>query len=477
MPDHESITEFENSLLGDLITPEDKRYDYERQVWNGLIDKHPAFIAKCRGTSDVISCVNFARENDLQVSIRGGGHNVAGLALVDDGLVIDLSDMRGVYVYPDNKTALVEGGAIWADVDRETQLYGLAAPGGVVSTTGVAGLTLGGGLGWLRKKHGLSCDNLISVRIVTADGNILTASEQENADLFWALRGGGGNFGVVTTFEFKLYELGPQVMFSLPMYPMEEADKVLSAWRDYVISSPDEVSSNVLMWTIPDVEDFPEEARGKDIVGIPALYSGDADEGQEILKPLMEITEPVLDLSGQYPFAVVQSMFDWAFPENERFYYFKSSDLKSLDHQVIKDIISKAEHRPVSSILIAIWHYGGKMNRIGADESAFGSRDTSFLLSIDSVWDNHDDSEKVIAWSRKVLDDMKPHSGVGMYPNFPGLGEEGNELVQSAYGKNYSRLSEVKAKYDPDNFFSVNLNIKPAEIGRASCRERVCQYV
>jgi FAD/FMN-containing dehydrogenase len=462
MLENKTITEFSNALLGDVITPEDSRYDHERQVWNGLIDKYPSLIAKCRGTSDVIHSVNFARENNLQVSIRGGGHNVAGLALVDDGLVIDLSDMRGVYVDPDKKTAIVEGGAIWADVDRETQLYGLAAPGGVVSTTGVAGLTLGGGLGRLRKKHGLSCDNLRSVRIVTAEGKNLTANEHENSDLFWAVSGGGGNFGIVTSFEFKLHDVGPQVMFCLPMYPMEMAHEVLSVWRDFMVSSPDEVSSEALFWSIPDVEDFPEEARGKSIVGIPAMYSGDPDEGQRVLQPLREIGEPVIDLSGQYPFAVVQSMFDWAFPKNERNYYFKSTDLRSLDDDVIKAIISKGEDRPLPSMLIAIWHYGGEMNRVPAKDTAFGSRDTSFLLSVDSIWDDPADSEKVIAWSRNVLDEMKPHSGSGMYPNFPGFGEEGNELVKSAYGKNYERLAKIKSKYDPDNFFSVNLNIKPA---------------
>lgn len=462
MPKNETIAEFKNELLGDVLTPEDRNYDQERQVWNGLIDKHPALIVKCRGTSDVIHSVNFARENDLQVSIRGGGHNVAGLALIDDGLVIDLSNMRGVYVDPDSKTALVEGGATWADVDRETQLYGLATPGGVVSTTGVAGLTLGGGLGWLRKKHGLSCDNLRSVRMVTANGEVLTASKDKNKDLFWAVRGGGGNFGIVTTFEFELHELGPQVMFSAPMYPIEKADKVLSAWRDFMVSSPDEVSSHAILWTIPDIEDFPEDARGTDIVAVPALYAGDADEGQQVLQPLREITEPVLDLSGQYPFSAVQSMFDWVFPKKERCYYFKSTDLRSLDEPVLKAIISKGKERPLSSMLMVIWHYGGEMNRIGAGDTAFGSRDTSFLLSVDSIWDDPSDSERVIAWSRNVLDEMKPYSGAGMYPNFPGFGEEGNELVQSAYGKNYKRLAKIKGKYDPDNFFSVNLNIQPA---------------
>ncbi|MGM0532689.1 MAG: FAD-binding oxidoreductase [Bacteroidota bacterium] len=461
MLENKTITEFSNLLLGDVIIPEDSRYDNERRVWNGLIDKHPALIAKCRGTSDVIHAVNFARKNDMQVSVRGGGHNVAGLALCDNGLVIDLSNMRGVYVDPVSKTAVVEGGATWADVDRETQLFGLAAPGGVVSTTGVAGLTLGGGLGWLRKKHGLSCDNLRSVRVVTAEGKILTANKQDNEDLFWAIRGGGGNFGIVTGFEFELHEVGPDVMFCMTMYSIEKADKVLPAWRDFVVSSPDEVSSHALFWTVPDVEVFPEEARGKDIVAVLALYAGDPEYGQRVLQPLRDLDEPVLDLSEQLPFVTVQSMVDWVFPKNERYYYFKSKDLNSLGDDVLKAIISKAKERPVSSMLMLIWHYGGEMNRIGAEETAFGSRDTSFLLSVDSIWDDQADSDRVIQWSRETLEEMEPFSGVGMYPNFPGFGEEGNKLVRSAYGVNYERLAKIKAKYDPDNFFNVNLNIKP----------------
>lgn len=456
-----NIEELQATFRGRLIQPNDPDYDEVRQVWNGYIDKHPALIAQCSGTADVIDAVKFARKNDIEVSVRGGGHNVAGSALVDDGMMIDLSKMRGIHVDASRKLARVQGGATWGDLDRETQVFGLAAPGGVVSTTGVAGLTLGGGLGWMRKKHGLSCDNLDSIEIVTADGKLLTASKTENEDLFWALRGGGGNFGIVTSFEFHLHEVGPTVMMCAIMYPMELAEHVLSEWRDFMVQSPDEISSQLLFWTIPDIEDFPDDARGKDVIAITAMYVGDPDEGEKAFQELREIDAPVIDLSGKIPYTVANSMFDPFFPKHERYYYFKSQDLASLNHETMNAIIEAAKDRPVSSMIFAIWHYGGEMNRIGTQDTAFGSRDTTFLLSVDSIWDDPADSDKAISWSRNFLDQMKKYSRDGMYVNFSGFGEEGDDLVQSAYGDNYKRLSKIKAKYDPDNFFHINQNIKP----------------
>jgi FAD/FMN-containing dehydrogenase len=457
-----NIEELQGTFRGRLIQPGDTDYDEERKIWNGYIDKYPALIARCTGTADVIDVVNFARKNGIEVSVRGGGHNVAGTALCDDGMVIDLSGMRGIHVDPSRKLARVQGGATWGDLDRETQVFGLAAPGGVVSTTGVAGLTLGGGLGYLRKKHGLSCDNLHSVDIVTAEGVLLKASKSENPDLFWALRGGGGNFGIVTSFEFKLHEVGPEVMMCAIMYPIEVAENVLSTWKEFMLDSPDEISAQLLFWTIPDIDAFPEEARGKQVVAITAMYVGDPDEGEKALQKLREIDTPVLDLSGKIPYTVANSMFDPFFPKHERYYYFKSQDLASLDKNTRAALIEEAKKRPVDSMLIAIWHYGGQMNRIGSKETAFVSRDTTFLLSMDSIWDDPADSEKVISWSRNFLERMKRFSGDGMYVNFSGFGEEGEVLVKTAYGKNYDRLSSIKTKYDPDNFFHINQNIKPA---------------
>jgi len=455
------IEELQATFRGRLIQPEDADYDEARKIWNGYIDKHPALIAQCSGTADVIDAVKFARKNDIEVSVRGGGHNVAGSALCDDGMVIDLSEMRGIHVDASKKLARVQGGATWGDLDRETQVFGLAAPGGVVSTTGVAGLTLGGGLGWLRKKHGLSCDNLRSVEIVTADGRLLTASQSENPDLFWALRGGGGNFGIVTSFEFHLHEVGPTVMMCAIMYPIDIAEKVLSAWKEFIISSPDEISSQALFWAIPDIEDFPEQARGKHVISITAMYVGDPDEGEKAFREMRNIDTPVIDLSGKIPFTVANSMFDPFFPKHERYYYFKSQDLSSLNKETRDFIIEGAKKRPVDSMLLAIWHYGGQMNRIGSQDTAFGSRNTTFLLSVDSIWDDYGKSEEVISWSRTFLDNAKRFAGDGMYVNFSGFGEEGDDLVQAAYGENYNRLAEIKAKYDPTNFYHNNQNIKP----------------
>ncbi|PWN07200.1 FAD-binding oxidoreductase [Rhodohalobacter mucosus] len=457
-----NIEELQSTFRGRLILPDNSDYDKERQVWNGYIDKHPSLIAQCSGTADVIDAVKFARNNNIEVSVRGGGHNVAGTALVDDGMVIDLSRMRAVHVDAPKKLARVQGGATWGDLDRETQVFGLAAPGGVVSTTGVAGLTLGGGLGWLRKKHGLSCDNLHSVEIVTAEGNLLTASKTENPDLFWALRGGGGNFGVVTSFVFHLHEVGPTVMMCAIMYPVEIAERVLSTWKEFMISSSDEISAQALFWAIPDIEDFPEQARGKHVISITAMYAGDPDEGEKAFQQLRNIDEPVIDLSGKIPYAVANTMFDPFFPKHERYYYFKSQDLASLNKETMDFLIEAANDRPVDSMLFAIWHYGGKMNRVGSEDTAFGSRDTTFLFSVDSIWDDYSKSEEVISWSRDILDKAKEFSGDGMYVNFSGFGEEGEDLVQSAYGDNYDRLSKIKSKYDPDNFFHINQNIKPA---------------
>lgn len=453
--------ELQSTFRGRLIQPDDSDYDQARQVWNGYIDKRPALIAQCSGTADVIAAVKFARKNDIEVSVRGGGHNVAGSALCEDGMVIDLSGMRGIHVDASKKVARVQGGATWGDLDRETQIFGMAAPGGVVSTTGVAGLTLGGGLGWLRKKYGLSCDNLRSVEIVTAEGKLLTASDSENPDLFWALRGGGGNFGIVTSFEFHLHEVGPTVMMCAIMYPMEIAEKVLSAWKEFMISSPDEISSQALFWAIPDIDEFPEEARGNHVIAITAMYAGDPDEGEKAFQELREIDSPVIDLSGKIPYTAAQTMFDPFFPKHERCYYFKSQDLASLNKETREALIEGAKNRPVDSMLLAIWHYGGQMNRIDRADTAFAGRNTTFLFSIDAVWDDPADSDTVISWSRAFLDKMKRFAGDGMYVNFSGFGEEGVELVQAAYGDNYKRLAKIKTKYDPDNFFHHNQNIKP----------------
>jgi FAD/FMN-containing dehydrogenase len=460
--DEALVEAFKASIRGSVVLPGDANYDEARQIWNGMHDKRPALIARCTGVADVIAAVNFARENHLLTAVRGGGHNVGGSGSCDGGIMIDLSLMKGVHVDPKARIARVQGGATWGDVDRETQIYGLASVGGVVSTTGVGGLTLGGGLGWLRRKYGLSIDNIVSVEIVTADGQVRTASETENADLFWGIRGGGGNFGVVTSFEFKLHPVGPMVMLCAPWYPVENAKEILIKWREFMKTAPDEVSSSALFWTVPPAPLFPEAIHNKRAVIIAAVYSGPAEEGARVLQPLRELGMPMVDLSSPMPWTVIQSAFDPFFPKGGRQYYFKSRYLRGFDDATIDALIRPAINPPTPYILIALWHFGGAMRRVAKDKTAFIGRDVSFMLSVDSIWDDKADTDRVLAYSRKYLADMEPYSPGGLYVNFSGLGEEGEKLVRAAYGSHYDRLVALKNKYDPTNLFRVNQNIKPS---------------
>lgn len=460
--DGQDIRIFADRLQGPLLQPTSDGYDDARRVWNGMIDKRPALIARCAGVADVVEAVNFCREHEVLLAVRGGGHNVAGTATCDGGLVLDLSSMRGVHVDPQARTARVEGGATFRDLDRETQIFNLATPGGVVSTTGVAGLTLGGGLGWLRRKYGLTADNLLSADVVKADGEIVRASEIEHPDLFWALRGGGGNFGVVTSFEFRLHEVGPRVMFAAVMYPFERAHELLPKWRDFMSEAPEEVSAEALFWTVPEVDAFPDEAHARPVFVVAALHCGDWKEGERILQPLREFAEPILDLSTVAPYEEIQTLFDPFFPAGEQRYYWKSLRLDGLDDDVMNAIIEHAATRPSSKTIIPIWHHGGAMSQIGPEESAFGDRSAPYLLSLDSTWKDPADDEENVEWTRDVWNDMQRFSTGGMYLNFPGMGEEGDRLVRSAYGANYERLARIKARYDPDNVFRMNENIEPA---------------
>ena len=460
MLDEATIEEFRGRLRGPLLTPDDPGYDEARAVRNGLIDRRPALIARCSGTADVVACVNFARERGLLLSVRGGAHNVAGNAVNDGGLVIDLSQMRGVFVDPEARIARVQGGATWADVDSETQLFGLATPGGVISSTGIAGLTLHGGVGWLRRKYGLSLDNLLSVEIVTADGQVRTASATENEDLFWAVRGAGSNFGVVTSFEFRLHPVGPLVALAAPAYALEDARRVVPAWRDFMASAPEEMSSEAVFWSVPAIEAFPPDLHGRSIVIVATVYSGDAEEGERAMQPLRELAEPLLDLSGIEPYTALQTGFDWAFPKGW-LYYWKSLYLNALDEAVITAIIDLAASRPSPQALIALWHHGGAMTRTGAAETAFGSRAAPFLASFDTTWTDPADTDRAIAWTREAWSAMHRFSDGGLYLNFPGFGEEKTALVRAGYGENYDRLVALKTQYDPDNLFRMNLNIAP----------------
>lgn len=455
------IEEFRSRFRGAIIQPHDKEYDAARQVWNGLIDRQPAFIARPTGTADVVEAVNFARENNLLLSIRGGGHNVAGNAVNDGGIVIDLSSMRGVFVDPVQRVVRVQGGATWGDVDRETQLHGLAMTGGQVSTTGVAGLTLHGGLGVLHRRCGLTIDCLRSVEIVTADGQVRTASATENPDLFWAVRGAGSNFGVVTWFEFALHPLGPEIAMVVPIFALEDAPVVLRKYRDFAATAPDDMGPQAIFWSVPAIEDFPQELHGKPILVVQVVYAGDPDEGERLLRPVLDWATPVLDLSGRLPYAVFQSAFDSFFPAGS-LYYWKSLLLNDLTDAAIDAIVQAAADRPSPHAFINLWQLGGAFSRVPPDATAYSWRTAEFLLSFDTTWVEPADTDQCIAWTRQQWSAMQRFGHGGTYLNFPGFGEEKERLLRAAYGDNYDRLARLKAKYDPANLFRMNQNIQPA---------------
>jgi FAD/FMN-containing dehydrogenase len=448
---------------GTLLQPGDAAYDTARLIWNGMFDKKPAIIASCRGTADVIDAVNFARENRLLTAVRCGGHNSSGSGSCDGGMMIDLSPMNAVVVDSKSRRARVQGGATWADFDREAQIHGLATPGGLVSATGVGGLTLAGGLGWLRGKYGLSVDNVLSVEIVTADGQCRIASPTENPDLYWAVRGGGGNFGVVTSFEFALHPVGPEVMFLGALYRAADAAHVMKRWRDFVEVAPDEMCGTLVeLSTIPADPGYPKETWGERVVTVAGVWAGPAEEGARAVQPLRELATPLLDLSGPMPYCSVQRLYDGLFPKGVHRAYFKSVYLNGLTDGMIDEIAPRAADRPSDLTLCSVWHLGGAVSRIPADATAFGDRNMRFMLSIDSIWRKPVEDERNLAWSRKFWNDFKHHSDGRAYLNFAGFGEEGEDLVRHSYGAdNYKRLAALKTKYDPANLFRLNQNIRP----------------
>jgi FAD/FMN-containing dehydrogenase len=460
-PDAGVIDAFAADLRGEVLRAGDEGYDAARAIWNGLIDRRPALIVRCAGAADAVAAVNFAREHGLLLSVKGGGHNVAGNAVNDGGLVIDLSAMRSVHVDPATGVVRAEGGATWGDADRESQLHGLAVPGGVVSTTGIAGLTLHGGVGHLRRKYGLTIDSLLSVDIVTADGRLLKASHSENEDLFWAVRGAGSNFGVVTSFEFQAHPVGPMVAVAAVMYPLEDAHALLAAWRDAMASAPEEVSSVAICWSVPPAEPFPAALHGTPVVLVAAAYAGPVEDGAAVLQPLRELGEPLIDLSGPWPWVGLQNGFDALFPKGE-LRYWKSRALAELSEAAIEEIADFAARRPTAATDITIWHHGGAMRRVGETETAYAGRDAAFLVTAEANWTDPAQNDEAIGWGRALWAALEKHSTGGVYLNFPGLAEDNEALVRAGYGVNYDRLAELKAKYDPANLFRMNLNIPPS---------------
>jgi hypothetical protein len=452
-----------DDLTGELIASGHAEYDSARGVWNGMIDRHPALIARCADADDVATALRFAGEHDLPIAVRGGGHNVAGTAVVDDGIVIDLSALRAVSIDASGRTVHVQGGATWADVDRVSAPLGLAAPGGVVSETGVAGLALSGGVSHQRRRDGMTIDNLVSAQVVLADGRRVRASADEHPDLYWALRGGGGNFGVVTDFELRLHELGPDLSVLNIAYPLEDARRVLTAWRDAVADAPDELTTAGFVWALPVVDELPEELRGRPHVGLVGIWAGDPEEGERAIAPLRTLAKPLLDMSGRMEYLDLQRSLDPFFPKGRR-YYWKAHYLDGLTDAAIETTAEWSGRRPSNDTLVIVRHCGGAISRVGAEETAFGDRSSEWMLSIDSTWHDPADDETNIGYTREFWDATVPCSNGQTYFNFPGLLEEGEAAVRSSYGANHARLTQIKAKYDPENRFRLNQNISPAEV-------------
>ena len=443
------------------MLPQDSGYDQARKVWNGMIDRHPAIITRCSDAGDVIHAVNFARKNNLLVAVRGGAHNVAGFGTCDNGIVIDLSMMKKIDVDPERKTARAEPGLTWGEFDKATQVHGLAVTGGLISTTGIAGFTLGGGVGWLVRRIGLTLDNLISVDVVTAEGRLVKASLHENPDLFWGIRGGGGNFGIVTSFTYSLASVGPMVFGGMVLYPLETGTKILAQYRKFVEKTPDELTTMAALITAPPAPFIPQEFQGKKVVAILGCYSGsDLEEGKRLMDPVRRLDEKRADLLQPLPYLALQSMMDAAAPAGVQNYW-KSSYLPDLTEEAVETILAAFESVPSPMTAVHLHQLGGAMRRVGDDATAFGHRGAAYIMNLVSTWLDPSQSEKNVNWTRETFAAMEQFSHGGVYVNFLSEGE-GRQRIVSAYGDaKYSRLARLKAKYDPDNLFRVNQNILP----------------
>jgi FAD/FMN-containing dehydrogenase len=457
-PDSNVLEELRTSLRGTILQSGDEGYEAARRIWNGMIDRRPAIIARCIGPADVMAAVRFARARRLPIAVRGGGHNVAGNAVCEGGVVIDLSPMRGVRVDHERSVVRVAGGALLGDVDHETQAFGLAVPLGAVSATGVGGLSLHGGLGFLTRKYGLTADNLVSADVVTADGLLITADESHHSDLLWALRGGGGSFGVVTSFEFRLHPVGPEVWFLLTFYPAAEGRKVIETFRSFMLEAPDELMAIAIYWNAPEGEPIPEEYRGAPVIVVVGCWCGPLDEGEHATRPLREIATPIADLSGPMPFVAAQQLFDTDYPAGGR-YYWKSLYLRDLGDDVVEFVHSIAAERPTPYSTVELWALGGAMARVRPDATAFFHRDSRWLLTIEANAFDSATDEANIGWVRRRFQDAGRFSHGGTYLNFAGFLEGGEELLAKSFGANYARIREIKAKYDPENIFQHSLRI------------------
>jgi FAD/FMN-containing dehydrogenase len=459
----DAVNLLRGKLKGPVIQPGDPGYEESRTVWNGMIDRRPALVVRCLGVGDVIAGVNFARENDLLLCIKGGGHNIAGLAVADGALLLDMSLMRGVLVDRRQGIAHAQGGCVLGDVDRETQIHGLAGVMGFVSLTGIAGLTLGGGFGYLTRRWGLTSDNVAGIELVTAEGRVTYACAEENPDLFWALRGGGGNFGVATRFDYKLYPVGPEIVGGIIAWPAEEAPRVLQLYRELAGSAPPELTLVALMRLAPPAPWLPKEIHGKPIVAMMACYSGRLEDGERTVAPIKALGKPAGDLLVRRPYAQLQSLLDAMQPKGRR-YYWKSEYLPGVTSALCDKVMEHAGKVQSPHSAVILFQLGGAMGQYPEDYSAAGNRDAKFVLNIAGAWDQAEADDANIGWARTAWSDMKTFSTGGNYVNFL-TADETPDRIDAAIGKAAGRLAEVKAKWDPDNVFRTNRNIRPAARG------------
>jgi len=455
----DAIQSLRSSMRGPVIVPADPEYDEARAIWNAMIDKRPGAIAQCSGVADVMHAVSVAKSAGLLVSVRGGGHNIAGSAICNDGLTIDLSRMKSVRIDPDARLAYVEPGATLGDLDHEAQAFGLATSLGINSTTGVAGLTLGGGFGWLTRRYGLTVDNLVSAEVVTAEGQRARASAEENEDLFWAIRGGGGNFGIVTQFVFKLHPVGPQVLTGLVVYPLAQAKSALTQYRAYVQTIPDDLAVWAVLRKAPPLPFLPESVHGQEVVIFAFMHAGDIDEGERLIDPVRRFGESCGEHIGPSRYVDWQQAFDPLLTPGARNYW-KSHNFQALSDGAIETVIEYAGKLPSPQCEIFIALLGGEANRIATDATAYAHRSVEFVMNVHGRWDEPDQDALCIGWSRAFFEAAKPFAMGGVYVNF--MTEEETDRIGAAYGSNYDRLARVKQKYDPGNLFHLNQNIRPA---------------
>jgi FAD/FMN-containing dehydrogenase len=455
----DTVRKLKETLRGELILANDPGYDDTRSIWNAMIDRRPALIARCLGTADVVTCVKFAREHEIALTIKGGGHNIAGLAVCDGGLMLDMSRMRGVWTDSAARIAHAQAGCLLGDVDRETQVHGLAAVLGFVSNTGIAGLTLGGGFGYLSRRFGWTSDNVSSMELVTAEGRVVRASERENDDLFWALRGGGGNFGVVTGFDYKLYPIGPEIIAGAIAWPANFASEVLDMCRTIMEKAPPELVCVAALRFAPPAPWLAKEIHGKPIVALFICHTGFIGEGEKLVAPIKAFGSPVGDIVQRRTYVSQQSLLDATQPKGRR-YYWKSEYLSTLEPELLRIIMRHAEAIPSPHSAIILFPIGGALNRLPDDHSAVGNRDSAWVLNITASWEKANDDAINIEWARAAWRDARRFSTGGTYVNFL-TEEEGDERIRAAYRSNYARLSAIKAKWDPENLFCMNKNIRP----------------